>query len=774
MPGFAPTPAAALRTPDAGNAPSSANNAADPKRPFSLEGSLNPAQTALPPADAAANAADGDFPATVSEDSPEGRKRRSARRNSALSQLNTLSGREDPAALWDNGAPRDSRELIRIVPPGRGRLGTFLRYRRLQLSVANFYLGNRLRKQYQLLEDSRGESRRSPGAVRDLAGLFIEARTKGLAGRVYPLGLDILEGPALERDARALFDKFFDADEEARAEWNAYVATALISPRAKIPSQLKKALFVVLQDAAAVPKTELARFLRERRAGLEAQSDQFLPVDTQERVIFALKAAVSQAVLELNAALSPGSRLVGISLLGSYVTRTARPDSDLDFHVVSEDGAETSRAAFVDRLAELWEKRGRTEELGAFQYALATRADLLAKVYRKPGNLPNRILTPYPEAEIGLKRERSSDRWRGAKPDLYARVFELAFRAAARTAFAWWDFKNFVRNSARAAWIYHGLQLETVRFFFGTRASGLREKETQWREEMKGLEPAVKDLRGLLLHWRAEAYTGSIRPLGPQVADRRAVKEAALRIWDKFYPADPEARTAFLRYIARLERVAPAGRPSYYRKNVFQVFYETLKLERSRLSSHIDGMLDDSVVAQRLEYQETVKPRVRSAFARTALAAIAKTNAAVPHDSEVIAVVLLGSYATGTPSAKSDLDYMVVTRDGSKLALKAFADNMAALWSETEFKESPLGPFQYAVPPSRRLLERTHPEGYLVFSPEAGVVRRLFTPVPANQDAEMSAWVRFRGRLFAEGWKAYLSLLYRALDARDALRGAGK
>ena len=286
MPGFAPTPAAALRTPDAGNAPSSANNAADPKRPFSLEGSLNPAQTALPPADAAANAADGDFPATVSEDSPEGRKRRSARRNSALSQLNTLSGREDPAALWDNGAPRDSRELIRIVPPGRGRLGTFLRYRRLQLSVANFYLGNRLRKQYQLLEDSRGESRRSPGAVRDLAGLFIEARTKGLAGRVYPLGLDILEGPALERDARALFDKFFDADEEARAEWNAYVATALISPRAKIPSQLKKALFVVLQDAAAVPKTELARFLRERRAGLEAQSDQFLPVDTQERVIY--------------------------------------------------------------------------------------------------------------------------------------------------------------------------------------------------------------------------------------------------------------------------------------------------------------------------------------------------------------------------------------------------------------------------------------------------------------------------------------------------------
>ncbi len=720
------------------------------------------------------NAADDDLPATRSESTPERRKRigpRKEKRHSAKSQLEGLSLGDEPSAIWENGK---TQEPIQVVPANKGRLATYLAYKRLQLSVVKFYLGNRLHKQYELLEDARDSNRVAPSAVRKQVGLFIEARTKGLAGRVYPLGLDILNRPALTRDAHALFNKFFDVDQETREAWEAYVLAAVESPRAKIPSQLKKALFVILQDAASIPGEELAEFFNERRRGLKAQSDQFLPPDAQEKMIQRLKTAASQAVLEINKTLSPGKRLVGISLLGSYVTRTARPDSDMDFHVISEDAAEPTRALFVDRLAEIWEEMGRTEELGAFQYALPTRASLIEKVYEKPGNLPYRVLSPYPEVEQALTHDRSSDRWSGADQDLYARLFELTFRSTARLLFLWWDIKNFVVNNIRAAWLYHGLQIETIRFFFGTRVTGLRTKYFKWKKETDGIVPAVKDLEGLLLHWRAEAYTGSLRPLGPEVADRRAVKEAGLRTWDKFYPKNNETRAAFDRYIARVERVAPPGRPSYFRKQIFQVFYETSRLEESKLVAHIDGMLDDSVVEAKLEYGKTMKPRVQKVFGESAVKAIKAANETVPYESEVVAVVLYGSYATGTPGASSDLDYMVVTRDGSKLALKSFADSLTKIWEQTDFKESPLGHMSYAVVRSRRLIERTHPEGYLVFSDDAGVVQSLSNAVPENIERPMPQWKRIRGRLFAEVWKLYLRAIYRTLDARDAVFGRDK
>ena len=721
------------------------------------------------------NAADDDLPATLSENSPEGRKRKGPRKKkkkaSARSQLEGLHLRDNPSAIWENGPNQDGREPIKVVPANKGRLRTYFNYKRLQLSVINFYLGNRLHKQYEMLEDARDSNRIAPSAVSKHAGLFIEARTKGLAGRVYPLGLDILNRPALTRDAHALFNKFFDVDQRTRVAWEAYVLAALESPRAKIPSQLKKALFVILQDAAGVPKDELADFFDEHRRGLKAQSDQFLPEDTQEKMILTLKSAVSRAVTEINTTLAPGKRLVGISLLGSYVTRTARPDSDMDFHVLSEDGAEASRALFVERLAEIWEEMGRNEELGAFQYALPTRAGLIEKVYEKPGNLPYRVLSPYGEAEAALTHDRSSDRWSGAKPDLYARLFELSFRTAAWLKFLWWDAKNSIRNHALAAWLYHGLQFESIRFFFGTRATGLREKEFKWAQEAKESNPAVKDLRGLLVHWRAEAYTGAMRPLGPEVADRQAVKEAGLRTWDRFYPKNAETRAAFERYIARVERVAPNGRPSYFRKQVFQVFYETSRLEESKLIAHIDSMLDDNAVDAKLEYGRTMKPKVQQVFKDAVLEAMQTANGQLPHASEVVAIILLGSYATGTPGPSSDLDYMVITRDGSKVALKPFTEALNALWEKTEFHASPLGPFQYAVPPSRRLLERTHPEGYLVFSDEPGVAQQLSNPVPENVERKMPEWKRVRGRVFAEFWKAYLKIIYRTLDARDVVFG---
>jgi predicted nucleotidyltransferase len=757
----APAPALLFKT----RAPIGALNSAD-RSERTAEKPKDETRPATKDGVSSRNRADDDFPATVSENSPEARKRRGP---AARDQLETLSKEVDPGKAWDNASRRSESEPIRVVGADKGRVSAFWTYKRLQLSVANFYLGNRLRKQYELLEDARDANRIAPSAVNDQAGLFIEARTKGLAGRVYPLGLDILDRPSLVEDAHLLFQKFFDADPAAREAWEAYVAAALESPRSKIPSQLKKALFVVLQDAAGVPKEELAAFFDARREGLRARGDQFLSLQAQERVIAKLKAAVTIAVTEINATLAPGRRLVGISLLGSYVTRTARPDSDLDFHVISEDAGEASRAAFVARLSEIWEAWGRAEELGAFQYALPSHARLVAKVYEKPGNLPYRVLSPYAETEAALTAERGAARWSGAKKDFYARIFELSFRSAARLRFLWWDFKRWIANNVRAAYIYHGLQFQSLRFFFGTRAAGLRTKEAKWSAEIaeRGIEPAVKDLRGLLLHWRAEAYTGAIRPLGPQVADRRAVKEAGMRTWDRYYPKNPEARAAFVRYIERVERVAPPGRPSYFRKQVFQVFYETLKLSEEELVAHIDAMLDASAVEEKIAYGRTMKPRAQKTFEAAALRAIAEANEQVPHDSEVVAVVLLGSYATGTPGAKSDFDYMVVTRDGSKTALKPFVEAMKAVWEGTEFKDSPLGPFQYAVPPSRRLLELTHPEGYLVYSDESGVAARLSNPVPPNVEPDYPGWKRVRGRVFAEFWKAYLRVIYASLDFKD-------
>ncbi|PCI37476.1 MAG: hypothetical protein COB53_06375 [Elusimicrobia bacterium] len=711
----------------------------------------------------ALNAADDDLPATLSENSPEGRKRRSARH-----QLEIFSQEDAPNTLWDNTPKRQDSEPIRIVPADKKRFRSYLRYKKLQLSVANFYLGNRLRKQYQILQDARDAVRATPSAVENQTGLYIEARTKGLAGRIYPLGLDILNREALVNDSNALFNKFFDVDALTQQAWKDYVLVALASPRAKIPSQLKKALFGILQDASTVPNAELADFFDERRWRLQGQGSHLLSFREQKKMIKTLKIAVSRAVTEINTTLAPGKRLIGISLLGSYVTRTARSDSDMDFHVISEDGAQSSRARFVERLAEIWEKMGRTEELGAFQYALPSHAGLIFKVYEKPGNMPYRVLSPYAGVEKALTANRSADRWSGAAHDLYARLFELSFRTAARVSFLWWDFKYWIANNMRASWRYHSLQLESINFFFGHRASGLRTKIAKWQKENDALTtPSVTDLTGLMLHWRAEAYTGLMRPLGPQVSDRRAVEEAALRIWDRYYPQDPASRAAFVRYIARVKRVAPSGRPSYFRKQIFQVFYDTPRIEATHLIAHIDAMLDDDAVDAKLKYGRTMTTKVQQTFRSVVLHAIKATNKQVAYEKEVVAVVLLGSYATGTPGPSSDLDYMVVTRDGSKTSLKLFIETVEEGWRLTEFHKSPLGPFKYAVPPVRRLMERTHAEGYLVFSDEPGVALHLASPPPSDREAVMPAWKRIGGRLFAEFWKLYLRTYFAYLDLRQ-------
>ncbi|MEK7232662.1 MAG: nucleotidyltransferase domain-containing protein [Elusimicrobiota bacterium] len=87
---------------------------------------------------------------------------------------------------------------------------------------------------------------------------------------------------------------------------------------------------------------------------------------------------------EANLSTAPGRRALGVLVFGSYADGAARPGSDIDIQIVTENAATPGRG-LPDRLREEWAKRGTGIDL-----------DIISLTYVPPD--PGLLIRLHPEA----------------------------------------------------------------------------------------------------------------------------------------------------------------------------------------------------------------------------------------------------------------------------------------------------------------------------------------------------------------------------------------
>lgn len=311
---------------------------------------------------------------------------------------------------------------------------------------------------------------------------------------------------------------------------------------------------------------------------------------------------------------------------------------------------------------------------------------------------------------------------------------------------------------------------ETTKFFFTSRVKLLREMIEQQKAEARGKETAVEDLEKMWLDWRVQGYSGRVTTAGFGVADRDSIRKDALKFFDRHWGRDAASRAAFRRYMDRVDATVPLARPSNYRKHAFAAPFDLAGLSHAELPARLDSLLTGEHSAEIARHRGESQAAILASFKAAALASIREVNASLPEGKKVVATILLGSYSIGQSTPKSDIDYQLMTQDGSSDALKPFSEALDRNWTENRLEK--IEAFQFALPPSREVVLESFKEGYQVISPDPAAVKALskesFAPDPAT------SWSRLRGKAFAAFYRAWCWTAFRLADFASALAMSGK
>lgn len=346
-----------------------------------------------------------------------------------------------------------------------------------------------------------------------------------------------------------------------------------------------------------------------------------------------------------------------------------------------------------------------------------------------------------------------------AAPDAPSARAQLDGLSAAPEAEALWtgaaDAKKAQSQLSAAHW-------QTFKFFMGSRVTLLRSMIKEQEAQSRGTDRAVKDLEGMWIAWRTLGYSGRVQTAGFEVADRDTIRKQAWATWRRYFPKDAASTAAFARYMERVERHVPASRPSNFRKLAFGAIFLTPIVPVAELAARVDAMLSDEHLAAIAKHRAERQDAIVASFKAAALASIVEVNRSLPAGKKLVAVSMLGSYSIGQSTPDSDIDYQLITQDGSSDAIEPFKKALEKHWTENKLEK--IEAFQFALPPSPEVVKASFNEGYRIFSPDPAAVAALSTDVftpPAP-----TVWSRLRGRLFAKAYKAWILLNFRLADLR--------
>jgi predicted nucleotidyltransferase len=352
----------------------------------------------------------------------------------------------------------------------------------------------------------------------------------------------------------------------------------------------------------------------------------------------------------------------------------------------------------------------------------------------------------------GLTRGPVVDRLPGLPPPAAAPlILPAPLASAAELAAAPEKLWTGGARAADANRLMRTAQWATTKFFFTSRVVLLRDMIEQQKKETAGLEKSVADLEAMWLDWRVKAYSGRVTTAGFEVADRATIRREALKLFDRHFPRDDASRGAFRSYLDRVDSHVPMNRPSQYRKLAFGIFYENATTPPEALVGRINSKLSPEHIDQTTAFRRDRQSSIFAAFQEAALLSQAEANRTLAPGKKIVAVIVLGSYAIDQATPQSDIDYQLVTQDGSPAAIPVFAAALDRLWTKNRLEK--IEAFQFTLPPSREIVTRSFLEGYRVISVDPAAVSALSTD--RLETVTPSGWTRLRGASFGAFYRAW-------------------
>ncbi|HBL16510.1 MAG TPA: hypothetical protein DD417_07080 [Elusimicrobia bacterium] len=212
---------------------------------------------------------------------------------------------------------------------------------------------------------------------------------------------------------------------------------------------------------------------------------------------------------------------------------------------------------------------------------------------------------------------------------------------------------------------------------------------------------------------------------GLRVTDNATVLSDSRKIYGRYFREDPAARAAFERLLERAQDFNPHRPATQFRKVIQEGMLAAATMDIGKVPVFFDALAAPEAAAHLVEYQAAQMIPDLALFDRLAKDVIHEVNRHAQPGQRVLAALLMGSYAIGAAGTKSDLDLQVVTEDGHTRHLAEFYELLQERWDAAGKSQHEIGDFQYALPPSRGLIDSIHRAPYLIFSPYPEVIAGL-------------------------------------------------
>lgn len=293
----------------------------------------------------------------------------------------------ESGALWKDAlSPSEARRLVLVT----------------QLKTVKFFLTDRMEMLREWIERDKAESAGKRLAIEDFEAMWLDWRASGYSGRMNNAGFVVADRESIRAQATRFFDRHWGKDEASRAAFRRYMDRVGAAVPLTRPSNYRKRAFAAPFDLKALAPSELPARLDSLLTGEHVAAIDRHRAERQEGVIASFKEAALASVLEVNAGLPEGRKIVAVILFGSYASRQSTPGSDIDYQLMTQDGGTAAMRPFQDALARNWtENKFGEVKIEALEFTLPPSRHVLVEGIPE-GYL---VISPDPAAVRALSQD---------------------------------------------------------------------------------------------------------------------------------------------------------------------------------------------------------------------------------------------------------------------------------------------------------------------------------------------------------------------------------
>jgi hypothetical protein len=315
-------------------------------------------------------------------------------------------------ALWNGGiADSEARRLLN----------------KAHWETTKFFLTSRVVLLREFIEEQKARGADKELAVENLEAMWLDWRVQGYSGRVTTAGFEVADRESIRKDAFKFFDRHWGKDEASRAAFRRYMDRVDATVPLARPSNYRKHAFASPFDLAGLSAKEVPAKLDSLLTGEHKVEIQRHRDERQDAVLNSFKAAANASIVDVNASLPEGKKIVAVILLGSYAINQSTPKSDIDYQLLTQDGGTAAVKPFSEALDRNW-KENKLDKIEAFQFTLPPSRAVVVESFQEG----YQVISPDPAAVKAL----SKDVFAPAPPTSWSRLRGKLFAEAYR-AWCW-------------------------------------------------------------------------------------------------------------------------------------------------------------------------------------------------------------------------------------------------------------------------------------------------------------------------------------------------